>query len=714
VKSQIKPWLRRKYVTQKDLGMGKPIGWSIAVLMSMAVLAVFAVPQLRWRAHLVLLAAAGKIPDIEWSDLIAFMGPGSEQSLTRLIDTRNPYAVIRNPKTSVADIDAGARLFQAHCAMCHSSEGSGTPRGPALFGRELSHGSSDWAVFRTIRHGVTGSAMQAFSLPEATLWQLVAYVGSLESSGTPGGGAPKVSAANRKSIKPVQYEEIRALAEPADEWLTYSGSYSSIRHSALAQIGPDNVDQLAVRWIYQFPVLKGRIETSPIVRSGVMFVTSSAGHVMALEAASGRPVWEFQRKHPLGTVNGGSYGLANRGVAILGDKLFVATGDAHLLALSADGGTLQWDATLADYKAGYFITGAPLVVRDLVVIGVSMQPLGRGFIAAYEASTGKERWRFYTIPGPGEPGHETWQGESWRTGGASAWLTGSYDADEDVLYWGVGNPKPDYDPTVHKGDNLYTNSVVALRGGTGKLVWHFQFTPGDAHDWDSVQIPVIADRKTSQGVEKRLLWANRNGFYYVLDRISGRFLVGTPYVRQNWADRLDERGRPVRRVDPAETKKGVLTYPSNVGGTNWWSPTYDPVLDRFFVPVLEQGAVFFPNDGSGSTISSWPRPRSSPLYTAVRALEAGTGKLIWEQRSEPRFVDAEMGGLLSTRTGILFGGDQSTFFALDSKTGKLLWSFATGGQIAAAPVTYLSAGEQFVTVAAGSHLLTFALPKRLR
>ncbi len=239
----------------------------------------------------------------------------------------------------------------------------------------------------------------------------------------------------------MQYEEIRALAEPADEWLTYSGSYSSIRHSALAQIGPDNVDQLAVRWIYQFPVAQARIETSPIVRSGVMFVTSSAGHVMALEAASGKAVWEFQRKHPLGTVSGGSYGLINRGAAILGDKLFVATGDAHLLALSADGGTLQWDATLADYKAGYFITGAPLVVRDLVVIGVSVQPLGRGFIAAYEASTGKERWRFYTIPGPGEPGHETWEGESWRTGGASAWLTGSYDAGGRPALLGRRQPK---------------------------------------------------------------------------------------------------------------------------------------------------------------------------------------------------------------------------------------------------------------------------------
>ena len=659
--------------------MRKLIGWSIAVLMAVAVLAVVAVPQLRWRAHLVVLAAAGKIPDMEWSDLLSFMSPSSEQSVTRLIDTRNPYPVIRNPNTSTADIDAGAKLFQAQCSICHATGGSGSPRGPALFGRAFSHGTSDWAVFRTIRYGVLNTAMQPFSLLQAQLWQLVAYISTLEAPG----GAQAVSAASHPSIRPVQYEEIRALRQPADEWLTYSGSYSSIRHSALAQIGPHNVDQLAVRWIYQFPE-QGRIEASPIVRSGRMFVTTMHGQVIALETASGKRVWQFDRGKNVGV---------NRGVAILGDRLFVATTDTHLIALSAENGALQWQAKLAEHKEGYFFTSAPLVVRDLVVIGITVQPLGRGFIAAYDASTGKERWRFHTIPAPGEPGHETWEGESWRTGGASAWLTGSYDPEEDLLYWGVGNPKPDYDETARKGDNLYTNSVVALRGSTGKLVWHFQFSPGDAHDWDSAQIPVIADRKTSQGVEKRLLWANRNGFYYVLDRISGHFLAGTPYVRQNWAERLDERGRPVRRLDPGDAKKGVLTYPGGVGGTNWWSPTYDPVLDQIFVPVLEQGMVFFPNDASGSTISSAPRPRSSPLYTAVRALEAGTGKLIWEHRSEPRFVDAEMGGLLSTRTGILFGGDQSTFFALDSKTGKLLWSFATGGQIAAAPVTYLSAGE---------------------
>jgi alcohol dehydrogenase (cytochrome c) len=220
-----------------------------------------------------------------------------------------------------------------------------------------------------------------------------------------------------------------------------------------------------------------------------------------LEANSGKRVWQFDR---------GSNVRVNRGVAILGDRLVVATADAHLIALSAENGRVQWQAKLAERKEGYFLTSA---VRDLVVIGITVQPLGRGFIAAYDGSTGKERWRFHTIPAPGEPGHETWEGESWRTGGASAWLTGSYDPEEDLLYWGVGNPKPDYDETARKGDNLYTNSVVALRGSTGKLVWHFQFSPGDAHDWDSAQIPVIADRKTSQGVEKRLLWANRNGFY---------------------------------------------------------------------------------------------------------------------------------------------------------------------------------------------------------
>ncbi|HMF49918.1 MAG TPA: c-type cytochrome, partial [Candidatus Saccharimonadales bacterium] len=269
-------------MTQKDLRLGKSISWSIAVLMAVAVLAVVAVPQLRWRAHLVLLAAAGKIPDLEWSDLLSFMSPSSEQSVTRLIDTRNPYPVIRNPNTSTADIDAGAKLFQARCSICHAIGGSGSPRGPALFGRAFSHGTSDWAVFRTIRYGVPDTAMQPFSLPQTQLWQLVAYISTLEAPG----GAQAVSAASHPSIRPVLYEEIRALRQPGDEWLTYSGSYSSIRHSALAQIGPHNVDQLAVRWIYQFPVAaQERIETSPIVRSGRTFVTTQHGQVMALEAA---------------------------------------------------------------------------------------------------------------------------------------------------------------------------------------------------------------------------------------------------------------------------------------------------------------------------------------------------------------------------------------------------------------------------------------------
>ncbi len=677
-------------------------------LALVAATAVLAVPQLRWRAHLLGLIAAGKIPDLELPYVMAFMAPDSPQSLQRMIETRNPYPVIRNPKTSSTDIAGGAALFKANCAGCHGSDGSGTAQGPALFGRALTHGSSDWAVFRTIRHGAPGgSAMRAFSLPEDDVWKLVAFIGSLEGAeaqdGTENGAAgPKLD------IRALRFDELRALRGPADEWLTYSGSYASTRHSELAQIGPGNVDRLAVRWIHQFPVVQAKIETTPIVRSGVMFVTTSAGHVRALDALTGKRLWEFEWKHPRG------WRPPNRGLAMLGDRLFMATGDGHLIAIDAGSGMLQWQARVADYTEGYYFTSAPLAVRDLIVVGVTVQPRGRGFIVAYDANTGKERWRFHTIPGPGEPGHDTWAGESWRTGGASAWLTGSYDPDEDLLYWGVGNPKPDYDATLRKGDNLYSNSVVALRGETGKLVWHFQFTPGDAHDWDSTQIPVISDRQTDSGVEKRLLWANRNGFYYVLDRITGRFITGTPYVRQSWAERLDERGRPIRRVDPVGASKGVLTYPGNAGGTNWWSPTYDPALDRVFVPALEQGKVFFPNDGNGSTASSWPRDRATPIYTAVRALDARTGKLVWENRSELRTIDNEMGGLMSTRTGLVFGGDQELFFALDSESGKRLWAFPIGGQIVAAPVTFMANGEQFVSIAAGNALVTFGLPRGVR
>jgi alcohol dehydrogenase (cytochrome c) len=364
-----------------------------------------------------------------------------------------------------------------------------------------------------------------------------------------------------------------------------------------------------------------------------------------------------------------------------------------------------WEVTVGEYP-GTYISGAPLVYRDLVVTGVGSPPgFGRGFIVAYDVNTGKERWRFVTIPGQAMPGNETWAGDSWRKGGAGTWLTGSYDPQSDVLYWGVGNPRPDFDASTRRGDNLYSDSVVALRGTTGELLWHFQFTPGDIHDWDSNQTPLIADRNTTEGVEKRLLWANRNGFYYVLDRENGAFLVGTPFARQNWTEGLDDKGRPIPPGGGRAGVQGVSVYPGAKGATNWWSPSYDRDLDLVFIPVLEEGMIFF---GSNQTL---PSTGGRGFYTAIRALEAGSGKLVWEHRHQERAEDDNSSGLLSTRGGVVFGADHGSFFALDSRTGKVLWSVETGGVIYTAPVTYMVDGAQCVSIMSGRNLMTFALPE---
>jgi alcohol dehydrogenase (cytochrome c) len=685
---------------------------SVGVL-ALAILPLVVVPSVRWRAHLLFMTAAGEIPDIECRDLFSFLLPSSGQSVERIIETRNPYAIIHNPKFSAADVNAGAHLFGAQCASCHAPDGRGTPLAPALVGREFKHGASDWAIFRTIRYGVPNTVMASHPLPQNELWQEVAYIRSLERQGQSTTSASPIGAL----FSPVSYEELRSAHEPSNDWLTYSGSYASTRHSTLTQIGPSNADELAVRWIHQFPAMPDiRIESSPIVRHGVMFVTSPPGRVIALDAGNGNLLWEYDRKHPQ---TGCEHCPVNRGVAVLDDRVFVATSDAKLTALSAQTGTPVWETAVANNvvannEQAYGITSAPLAYRDLIVTGVNTTVGGRGFIAAFDANTGKERWRFYTIPAPGEVGSSSWAGDSWRNGGAPTWLTGSYDPTQDLLYWGVGNPKPDYEVASRKGDNLYSNSVVALRGSTGELVWYFQFTPADDHDWDSAQIPVLADYETGKGTDKRLLWASRNGFYYVLDRESGRFLKAVPFAQQTWADGIDERGRPIRRVQTSPNHKGVLVYPGTGGATNWWSPSFDSALNYMFVPVLEEGMVYFPSestDGGDPAVNSSPSSSGRPLYTAVRALNGSTGKLIWEYRRHPRFVDDEMGGILSTKSGVVFAGDQRTFFALDSRTGNMLWSFAAGGNIAAAPVTYISGGEQFVAIAAGSDLMAFALPK---
>jgi alcohol dehydrogenase (cytochrome c) len=445
-----------------------------------------------------------------------------------------------------------------------------------------------------------------------------------------------------------------------------------------------------------------------------MFVTQPPSRVIALDATTGKQLWAYEHKLssavPESDVNDFS-STANRGVALLQDKVFFGTPDARLIAVSAATGALLWETTVATDVRRYSITSAPLAYRDLVVTGVAIRGSeagGRGFIAAFDATTGKERWRFAAIPEPGAPGHETWADDSWREGGAPTWLTGSYDPELDLLIWPIGNPKPDYNAAARRGDNLYSNSAVALRGSTGALVWHFQFTPGDDHDWDATEIPVLTDRRTATGTEKRVLWANRNGFYYVLDRTSGKYLTGAPFVHQTWTEGLDPRGRPKPVASASRDREGFLLYPGYVGATSWWSPSFDSALNLMFVPVLEQGMAYF-------TSSPPVTLGGRPFYTAVRALDAATGRRVWEYRREPRLHNdrtggVRIGGLLSTAGGLVFGGDRTRFFALASRMGTPLWSVETGGSICAAPVTFLADRDQLVVIAAGQNLLGFALP----
>ena len=678
--------------------------WQLAAALAVVVVIVIvelAVPGLRMRAEALALDLTGQIPDLGVGDLIAMMRPGSGQlELGRLIDTHNPYPVIHVPRLTSAQMRDGMKLFGRQCAGCHAPDGLGGPGAPALVGRPLSHGEMPWSMYRTIRYGVAGTGMPPHPLRRQQLWELVAYVRSLrvpaEDKEIPAAMAAKLARVN------VPYTKLAQTAAAGDEWLTYSGSYSGDRFSTLAQINTGNVPQLALRWLYAFGGDKWEIECSPLVSNGIMYVTGPGGQVMALDALTGTKLWEHDHDFKLEGDGEGPLGQ-NRGVALLGNRVFAATWDSTLTALSAATGNVLWTQRVGPYP-GTWISAAPLAFGDLVVVGVTTPTgEGRGYVAAYDVSTGKLRWRFMTIPGPGQPGHDTWAGDSWRTGGVGPWMTGTYDPANDVLYWGVGGPRPDFDASTRRGDNLYSNSIVALRGSTGKLVWYFQSTPADIHDWDAVQVPMIADRPVDGQVAHRLLWANRNGFYYVIDRTTGAFVRGVPFVRENWAAGLDAHGRPIL-APMSRSFQGNLVFPSARGGTNWWPPSYDPDLGLTFIPALEQGMTFFPTE------KTLPTSELS-FHTAVRAVDAYTGRLVWEHREAERTGDSTVSGMLSTHGGLVFAAADGQFFALDARSGRTLWTVGAGGTTYAAPVTFAIGGQQFVSVVIGRSLLTFALPQ---
>ena len=458
-----------------------------------------------------------------------------------------------------------------------------------------------------------------------------------------------------------------------------------------------------------------------------MLYVSTPGEVEAIDAGTGIVKWAFHRKQDI--KNPYQNNVNNKGVAVLDGRVFVGTLDDNLIAIDANTGRELWEVRTGDTMEGVQLGGAPLALDGKIIMGMSGGEFGvRGFLDAYDPATGKRLWRTYTIPQPGEAGSETWAGDSWKLGGAPTWLTGSYDPDLHTIYWGAGNPGPDYDASTRKGDNLYTDSVLALDPDTGKIKWHYQFTPNDGYDYDSVQVPVLADIPWNGKPTKVMLWANRNGVFYVIDRVTGKFLLGQPFVKVNWMSGFDANGRPIQTPQP----EGAATYPGNQGGTNWFPPSYSPRTGLFYFSVWENYATIYRREeskyeegktflGGGFSVLS-PAPgsptpgigRKSPINTwtnetgsgATVAVDPHTGKRVW---TFPQF-DVTEAGLLTTASNLVFtGGREGFVYALDAKTGKELWKAQLGGQINMAPVTYSVDGKQYVAVIAGRTLVSFAL-----
>jgi len=509
---------------------------------------------------------------------------------------------------------------------------------------------------------------------------------------------------------------LNGLANPS-RWLTHSGNYASTRHSPLTQITPENVAKLAPAWSFDTGLGYGRqakFEATPIAIDGILYVTGLYNHAWAIDARTGTALWHYERQ--LTPALRVCCGMANRGFAVHGGRLFMATLDAHVVALDLKTGKPVWDVPMIDYRLGYSATAAPLVVKDKLIVGMAGGEFAtRGFLDAYSLTDGKRLWRFNTIPAPGEPGGDSWPAGHFERGGGATWITGSYDPELNTVYWGVGNPNPDFYGGNRKGDNLYTASVVALDPDTGKLRWHFQYTPHDEHDWDSNQVQVLADLTIGGRPRKTLITANRNGFFYVLDRTNGAFIQAKPYVTTTWATEVDAKGRPVELPNQRPTTAGTRTCPDLAGGSSYTSPSFDPVRHLFFVSARETCQVFV----------SYPPPEKYELGSMVMGggsrNRGGTGVLraldpvTMQKKWEVPYGEPSYSGVLSTASGLVFAGDdEGTLMAVHADTGKVLWRHQLPGMFWGAASTVMVDGRQLVLMPAGQTLTAFGLPSANR
>ena len=546
-------------------------------------------------------------------------------------------------------------------------------------------------------------AEYAGRLSEAEIGDIVAYLRSLN-------GRDPVKVAEAEIPGGLSFDRLRNAAAEPQNWLTYWGDYQGRHFSGLKEIDATNARQLQARWAVPMPG-DSMLEGSPLVVDGVMYASGQPGQVFALDARSGLQIWRYQRQQKV--VPQGQINRFNRGVAMLGNRVFVGTLDAALVALDARTGQLLWETQIADARQGYSITSAPLALKDKIIVGVSGGEFGaRGFVEAYDPASGKRLWRFDTVPAPGEFGHETWKGDSWQHGGSPTWLTGSYDPELDTLYWTVGNPGPDIDAEVRSGDNLFSCSVLALDPATGRRKWHYQFTPGDSHDWDATEDVMLVDRMFHGQPRKLLLQADRNGMFYVLDRTNGAFLAATPFVRMSWNTGFDANGRPkVVAGWDSRPEGSIAVYPSLGGGTNFQAPSYSPATGWVYVETSDSGQRFTRTPQEFQEGRQYQGGRGAglgePVAASIKAIDPETGATKWEYKISRGSLAA---GVLSTAGNVVFAATgEGNLIALDARTGAALWHYSTGSTMAASPMSYAVDGKQFVAISAGGVLYSFAL-----
>jgi len=633
------------------------------------------------------------------------------------------------PVAFTQDAEAGRKQFESRCTTCHGGDGNGGEHGPAIVRRLAARDDEQLAL--VIRNGFPTSGMPAFSLPDPSVKELIAFLRTLKPPPGEELVRTKVEVEGEglvegyilgQSLTELQLQTQRRIyllrksakgyrrVTSQSDWPTYHGNLNGNRYSPLKQITTENVARLSLQWLFPVPN-GGQLQVTPVVVEGVMYITLG-NECYALDAGSGRQLWHYSRPRTTGLFGNAAAGI-NRGVALSGNRVFMVTDNAHLIALDKVTGSLLWDTEMADWHVNYNATSAPLAAGDLVISGTAGGDEGaRGFVAAFSQAAGKEVWRAWTVPAPGEPGSETWAGKDLDHPGSAAWFTGTYDEQLGTVFWQTGNPGNDLNGDGRRGDNLYSCSILALDVRTGKLKWHYQYMPHDVWDWDAAQPPVLIDAVWQGTPRKLLLHANRNGFFYILDRTNGKLLLAKPFVKKlTWASEIGPDGRPVKIPGREPTEEGNTICPALEGATNWFSTSFHPGTGLYYVQTLERCNIFVKRATEwqagksffGGSARAVPGEKAQKI---LRAIDIQTGRIVWEQpESGP---GDSWGGVLSTAGGVVFFGDDSGWFAaVDAKTGKRLWSFPANVLWKASPMTYQFDGKQYVAIAAGPAILAF-------